>query len=46
MPKDTISIIGNRETWLEFTIKLKREKKKVWDVLKPFIENYIEDDAP
>jgi len=38
--KDTISIRGDRELWLEFIHKAKKEKKKVWDVLSPFLKKY------
>ena len=42
--KDTISIRGERELWLEFIHKAKKEKKKVWDVLSPYLKKYIASD--
>ena len=39
--KDIITIRGERELWLDFIHKAKKEKKKVWDVLSPFIKKYI-----
>ena len=42
--KDTISIRGEREVWLEFIHKAKKEKKKVWEVLVPFLNKYVDAD--
>jgi hypothetical protein len=42
--KDTISIRGDRELWLEFIRKAKKEKKKVWEVLTPFLNKYVDTD--
>jgi hypothetical protein len=42
--KDTISIRGERELWLEFIHKSKKEKKKVWEILVPFLKKYIDVD--
>ncbi len=42
--KDIITIRGERELWLEFTHKTRKEKKKVWDVLTPFLKKYISAD--
>ena len=42
--KDTISIRGDRELWLEFIRKAKKEKKKVWEVLTPFLNKYVDAD--
>ena len=39
--KDIISLKGNRDLWTDFTIKLKKEKKQVWEVLEPFIRKYL-----
>jgi transcription termination factor NusB len=38
--KDTISIRGERELWLEFIYKAKKEKRKAWEVLSLFIRKY------
>jgi hypothetical protein len=42
--KDTLSIRGDRELWLEFIHKTKKEKKKVWEVLTPFLNKYVDAD--
>ena len=42
--KYVITIRGERELWLEFVHKAKKEKKKVWEVLGPFLKKYIEAD--
>jgi hypothetical protein len=38
--KDIITIRGDRELWLEFIYKIKREKRRAWDVLSPFLRKY------
>jgi hypothetical protein len=42
--KDTISIRGERELWLEFIHKTKKEKKKAWEILSPFLKKYLSAD--
>ena len=42
--KDSISLRGERDLWLEFVHKTKREKKKVWEVLTPFLNKYVDAD--
>jgi hypothetical protein len=42
--KDTISLRGERELWLEFIHKTKKERKKVWEVLTPFLNKYVNAD--
>ena len=37
---DIITIRGERELWLDFTHKVKKDKKKVWPVLRPFLKKY------
>jgi len=39
--KDSISLRGERELWLEFIHKTKKERKKVWEVFTPFLKKYI-----
>ena len=39
--KDVITIRGERELWLDFIHKAKKENKKVWDVLSPFLRKYV-----
>ena len=32
---------GDRNLWIDFVSKVKKEKKEVWDVLETFIKNYL-----
>jgi hypothetical protein len=41
---DTIIIKGKRDLWLDFTHKVKKDKKKVWPVLRPFVRKYVSSD--
>ena len=43
--KDTISLRGERELWIEFIHKAKKEKKKLWEVLTPYLKKYIASDG-
>ena len=38
--KYVITIRGEREPWLEFVHKAKKEKKKVWEILSPYLKKY------
>jgi len=38
---DRISFIGNRDSWQDFVYKIKKNKKKVWQVLGPMLDKYI-----
>ncbi len=42
--KYVITIRGERELWLDFVHKAKLDKKRVWDVLEPFLRKYISAD--
>ena len=42
--KHVITIRGERELWLDFVHKAKKDKKKVWDVLNPFLRKYVTSD--
>ena len=42
--KDVITIRGERELWLDFIYKTKKEKKKAWEVLSPFLRKYVSSD--
>jgi hypothetical protein len=42
--KYVITIRGERELWLDFVHKAKMDKKKVWDVLGPFLRKYLSSD--
>ena len=39
--KQVVTLRGDRELWLKFSIKLKKQRKEVWEVLEPFIKNYL-----
>jgi len=41
---DSITLKGERNVWIDFTSKVKKNKKQVWDVLKPFIKEYIKNE--
>ena len=41
---DVITLRGERELWLEFIHKAKKEKKKVWEILSPFLKKYLSAD--
>ena len=41
---DIITIRGERDLWLDFTHKVKKDKKKVWPVLRPFVRKYVSSD--
>jgi hypothetical protein len=42
--KDIITIRGERELWLDFSPKTKKEKKKAWEILSPFLRKYASSD--
>ncbi len=42
--KDVITLRGERDEWIDFIHKAKKEKKKAWDVLSPFLRKYISAD--
>lgn len=37
---DIITIRGDRELWLDFVHKVKKDKKKIWTVLRPYLKKY------
>lgn len=41
--KEVISFRGNRDVWIDFTYKLRKDRKEVWDVLEKFIQNYLKE---
>ena len=41
MKKDIICFRGERNEWIDFIAKLKKEKKEVWEILQPFIKDYL-----
>jgi len=42
--KHVITLRGERDLWLDFVYKSRRDKKKVWDVLGPYLRKYISSD--
>jgi hypothetical protein len=42
--KDVITLRGERNLWIDFIQKAKKEKKKAWDVLSPFLKKYLSSD--
>jgi len=40
---DLISMIGDRLIWLDFTHKIRKDKKKIWDIVLPMIEDYMKE---
>jgi len=38
---DIITFRGDRELWIDFVAKIKKERKKVWQVLEGFIKEYL-----
>ena len=42
--KYTISLRGERDIWLEFIHKAKKEKRKAWEVLSRYLKKYIDAD--
>ena len=42
--KDVITLRGERGLWIDFIHKAKKEKKKAWDVLSPFLRKYVSAD--
>lgn len=43
MKKEVITLKGDRNLWMEFAIKLKRQKKEVWEVLESWIKKYLKE---
>ncbi len=37
---DIITIRGDRELWLDFVCKVKKEKRRTWDVLSPLLKKF------
>lgn len=42
--KYVITIRGERELWLDFVHRVKKDKKKVWEVLSLFLRKYATSD--
>jgi len=39
--KDVITLKGDRNLWIDFVTKIKKERKQVWEVLEKFIRAYL-----
>ncbi len=39
--KDAITLKGDRNVWIDFVAKVKKERKEVWEVLEGLIKDYI-----
>tara|TARA_Y100000034_G_scaffold100771_1_gene124575 strand:+ start:521 stop:649 length:129 start_codon:yes stop_codon:yes gene_type:complete len=39
--KDIITLRGDRDLWIDFIAKIKKERKNVWEVLEQFIKHYL-----
>jgi len=39
--KDVITFKGDRNLWIDFVAKIKKDKKQVWEVLEKFIKDYL-----
>jgi len=38
--KSVITFKGDRDAWIDFVSKVKKQRKKVWEVLEPLIKEY------
>jgi len=43
MQKDVLTLKGDRDLWIDFVAKVKKEREEVWGVLEKFIKKYLED---
>jgi hypothetical protein len=39
--EDVITFRGNRDLWIDFIAKIKKERKTVWEVLEGLIKSYL-----
>ena len=42
--KDIITIRGERQLWLDFIHRARRDKKRVWDILGLYLRKYTSSD--
>ena len=42
--KYVITLRGERDLWIDFVHKVRKDKKKVWDILNPYLRKYISSD--
>jgi len=43
MTKDVITLRGDRELWIDFVSKIKKQRKEVWEVLEKMIKDYLKE---
>jgi len=41
--QDSITIKGDRNKWIDFISKVKKNKKSVWEVLEKLIDKYLKE---
>lgn len=41
--KDTITFKGDRNLWIDFVAKIKKQRKQVWEVLEQLIKQYLKE---
>jgi len=39
--KNVLTFRGERNLWIDFVAKVKKERKNVWEVLEKFIKEYL-----
>lgn len=42
--RQVITFQGDRNKWIDFVSKIKKQRKKVWEILEPLIDQYIKTD--
>jgi len=42
--KYVITLRGERDLWVDFIYKVRKDKKRVWDILSPYLRKYISSD--
>lgn len=42
--REVLTFRGNRDLWIDFVAKIKKERKEVWDVLGEMIKKYLKND--
>ncbi len=39
--REVITFRGDRNLWIDFVAKVKKDRKQVWEVLEKFIRSYL-----
>ncbi len=42
--KYVITLRGERDMWLNFIHKIRKNKRRVWDILSPYLRKYVSSD--